>query len=113
MPLERQIGEDEDVFQKIVNISGDKALDVFERVVIADTSDGAITVTLPPVGEAVGKIFTIHAPTAGTDGNAVTLEDKNNDSVNWPGDFTLDADNDRIALISDGRAWWVLDNQIA
>lgn len=113
MGLERGFYESNDVFQKRVDITATKALSVYEQIVVVGTTTGNITVTLPPVHKAVGKIYTVHTPTIGTDTNTCTLEDDNNDSVDWNGDYTLDADNDRISLFSDGRCWWVIDNQIA
>lgn len=113
MSLERALGEDQGVFQKQTWVSEDTQLDITQRVVVVDTLDSDITVTLPSVGEAIGKVFTFHAPTAGTDTQAVTLEDKDNDSVAWGGDFALDADDDIIVLFSDGRIWHVLVNGIS
>ncbi len=72
------------------------------------------TLSLPSVAEAAGLTFTISV-----DSNtaAVTLTDfggtSYHDSVNWEGDFTLDAAEDRIVLKSDGREWIVVENQIA
>lgn len=113
MSLERAFGESQGVFQKRIDITATKELAVHEQIVVVGTTTGNITITLPAVGEAIGKLFSIHAPTIGTDTNTITLEDKNNDSIDWGGDYTLAADNDRILLFSDGRVWWVLDNQIA
>ena len=113
MSLERALGEDQGVFQKRVDVTESKELSVTDRVVVVGTTTGNITLTLPPVGEAIGKVFSVHAPTIGTDTNTVTLEDHYSDSVDWNGDFTLDADDDRILLYSDGRCWHVLNNQIA
>lgn len=113
MSLERALGEDQGVFQKRVDVTEDTELSITDRTVVVGALSANITLTLPPVGEAIGKVFSVHTPTAGTDTQAVTLEDHYNDSVDWNGDFTLDADDDRILLYSDGRAWHVLNNQIA
>jgi hypothetical protein len=74
----------------------------------------AFTLSLPPVSEAKGRtyVFSVDSATA-----AVTLTDFGsasfNDSINWEGDYTLDAAEDRIVLKSNGREWIVLENQIA
>lgn len=86
-------------------------LEPHETVVHASVTaaTGNYTVTLPSVAEARGKVFFIHATRSA---NALTLTHAG-DSRNWGGDYTLDADNDGIALLSDGRKWWAICNQIA
>jgi hypothetical protein len=74
------------------------------------TGQAANTITLPPVAKAKGLIFTISATIAGS--AALTVEDYNDDSDVWS-DLTLDADNDRVALDSDGIQWWEFQNAIA
>jgi len=91
----------------------DKQLEVYQQVVRI-TNDYAVTLSLPPVSECAGKTFTVSVDSATA---AVTLTDfggtSYNDSINWEGDFTLDAAEDTIALYSDGRTWHQVDNQIA
>ena len=74
----------------------------------------AFTLSLPSVAEAAGLTFTISVDSATA---AVTLTDfggaSYNDSINWEGDYTLDAAEDRIVIHSNGREWTVLENQIA
>jgi len=90
-----------------------KQLTVRDQVVRI-TNSYAVTLSLPPVAEAQGLTFTISVTSADA---AVTLTDFGgtsfHDSINWEGDYTLDAAEDTIALYSDGRTWHVLDNQIA
>lgn len=87
------------------------ALTVGDRVVRADLSGtSAVTVTLPPVQEARGMIFTIHATIADT--AALTVQD-NDESEDFDGDYTLDANGDALVLFSDGRKWFELANEIA
>jgi len=69
----------------------------------------AFTLSLPSVAEAKGLTFVISVNSATA---AVTLADLG-DSVNWEGDYTLDAAEDRIALKSDGREWIEIENAIA
>ena len=80
-------------------------LDVYDQVVECDTTSNAITVTLPPVVEAKGKIYSIALITDG--GNDVTIQDQD-DSRNWDGDYTLADANDEYVLFSNGRKWHVL-----
>jgi len=90
-----------------------KQLTVRDQIVRC-TNDYAVTMSLPPVAEAAGLTFTISVTSATA---AVTLTDfggsSYNDSVNWEGNFTLDAAEDTITLESDGRTWHVLEEEIA
>lgn len=72
----------------------------------ADGDSGAITVTLPPVAEARGRVYSIIARNADAV-NTITIADKD-DSECWPGDFTLNGKCDRLLAYSDGFAWIVL-----
>lgn len=65
---------------------------------------GGITITLPPVAEAKGRIYTIISRGA-TAGNTVTVADMD-DSECWVGDIVMDGPCDRLCLYSDGLAWW-------
>jgi hypothetical protein len=65
---------------------------------------------LPPVADAKGLQYTI---TIANTGNAITLADYNDDSTSWPGDYTLDTAGDNITLLSNGKSWSVVTNNIA
>ncbi len=90
-----------------------KQLTTRDQLVRISNSKAAVVV-LPPVSKAAGLTFTISVDSATA---AITLTDfggtSYNDSINWEGDYTLDAAEDTIALYSDGRTWHVVDNQIA
>jgi len=73
------------------------------QVVTLDSTDGAITVTLPPVQTVKGQIFAISAKTYVT---AITIQD-NDESYDWT-NISLDADNDGALLFSDGMKFWVV-----
>jgi len=72
------------------------------------TAGGAITLTLPPISECSGKIFTIRRP--GDSTHAVTLTDKG-DSIDWD-NKTLDATEDAIAVYAGAQKWFIIDNEI-
>ncbi len=83
-------------------------------ITMTDASTGTAVCSLPSVAEAAGLTFTIiGADVAG----GITLTDFGgtsfNDSVDWDGDYTIDTNDDKITLMSDGRRWIVLDNGIA
>lgn len=82
-----------------------------DRVVRVDSSLGAGTIYLPKVAECAGQIICILKSDSGT--NDVNIYDQD-DSENWSdmkngGTFdALDAQNDYVVLLSDGRKWYIL-----
>jgi hypothetical protein len=97
---------------EVVFVTGAKTLKPYETNInaTANTTYTSYAITLPAVAEAAGLLFTIMATIA--DAQAITLQDQD-DSDDYQGDWTLDADNDSIALYSDGRKWIVVNNEIA
>lgn len=82
-----------------------KVMSVYERSILITTdATNALTVTLPSVAEAKGKIYFIRLVTDG--GKNVTIEDKNGDA--GLSDITLADAGDGVCLISDGYVWYVL-----
>lgn len=83
----------------------DVTLGVNDQVVEVASNTDAVTITLPFVSDVPGKMFFINAPDGNT--NTVTVQD-NDESHDWKGDYSLDANDDHLALISDGRKWWAV-----
>ena len=77
-------------------------LNIREQRVDCDSTLGAFTVTLPPVGLAEGKFFGIYLT---VDGGDITIQDQD-DSIGWDGDYTLDDVGDGYLFYSDGKSWW-------
>lgn len=73
----------------------------------ADAASGAITVHLPPVSLAKGRIYSIICRNADP-ANTVTIADLD-DSECWLGDLILNGKCDRLLLYSDGLAWWPME----
>lgn len=101
--------------RKITQGSGETAysIAVGDQVVHVTTvaDEGAITLTLPSVAMAAGKIYSIMLITLGDD-EVITIAD-NDDSVDWADITNMDAANDSVVLYSDGYKWHVLLNDIA
>jgi len=75
----------------------------YEHIVFVDSTDGAITITLPPVAEAAGKFYSIICITYGSD---VTIAD-NDDSYSWSDEAaSIDAAGDGALYYSDGFTWF-------
>ncbi len=94
--------------ENILMASAAATLRLDQRIVQADTSGGAFAITLPPVNEAIGMMFSFRVAVAG---NALTVQDQN-ESEGWA-DITLDAVNDRVVVYSDGVSWHTLASAIA
>lgn len=75
----------------------------------ANTASDDWTLTLPPVAEARGLMYSIVATIANA--KTITVTDGGDDS-NFS-DLTLDTDDDHVVLWSDGERWHVLLNGIA
>ena len=97
-----------EVVDKYINPNANVQMTTRDYVVrpSADGDSGAITVTLPPVAEAVGRFYSIIVRNADAV-NTVTVADKN-DSECWPGDIVLNGKCDRLLMYSDGLAWLAL-----
>ena len=109
MTLEDRFAQhDKEVVDKYINPSGDVTMATWDYVVrpSANGDSGPWTLTLPPVAEAKGRFYSIICRNADAV-NFITVEDNNNDSECWPGDFVLNGKCDRAFLYSDGLAWWV------
>lgn len=75
----------------------------YEHRVLVDSTSGAITITLPPVTEAAGKLYSIICITYV---NAVTIAD-NDDSYSWADEATsIAAAGDGALYYSDGFSWF-------
>lgn len=92
--------------------SADATLEIFEQVVEVDSSDGAVTITLPSVEEAAGMAYDISAPNGVT--NTVTVNDAGGTNMTTTvGANALDADGDFMTVMSTGKAWRLIDNSAA
>ena len=107
--LENRSAQHGEVVDKYVNPTSSYQMKTYDYVVRPSGASAAVTITLPSVSEAKGRIYTIMAKDVT---NAITVQDKD-DSEDWDGDFTLDTLNDKLCLYSDGLSWFVLTNGIA
>jgi len=86
------------------------ALTPYERLVEVDSALGVGTVNLPDVGSCEGLEFWIEATTGAT--QTVTVSEKaSGNSLDWPGDASLNANYDRVGYKSDGKRWWKISDQ--
>ena len=106
MSLEYKEREQTTVADKSAFPAADYEMSVRDYVVrpSADGDSGAWTLTLPPVGQAIGKFYSIVCRNADAV-NAITVEDNNDDSECWNGDYTLNGKCDKLLFYSDGFCW--------
>jgi len=111
MSLEYKGREQTTVADKSVFPVADYEMSVRDYVVrpAANGLSGAFTVTLPPVGKAIGKFYSIVCRNADLV-NTVTIEDDNNDSECWNGDYVMNGKCDAILFYSDGMFWHAMDD---
>jgi len=85
-------------------------LEVYEQSVDVDSTDGTLDLRLPDVGAAAGLIYGITALTGST--KTVTVNEKaSGNSLDYPSAPSLNADYDRVLLRSDGKRWWIMEDQ--
>jgi len=106
--LENRFAEHDEIVDKYVNPIEDYQMTTYDYIVrpAADGNSGPITVTLPPVAEAKGRVYSILARTADPV-NTVTIADKD-DSEGWGGDYIFVADGHSVIMYSDGLKWTAL-----
>lgn len=79
-------------------------LDVWDLDTQVDGTAADITLTLPAVQKAIGKIYTITLEDA--DSKTLTITDAGDDTIFT--DLELGDDNDYAVLFSNGTRWFVL-----
>lgn len=104
--MEPRIGRDErevvrDSFEAITETG---TLDVWDLVTHVDSTDGTITITLPSVEAARGKIYTI---TCETFSSNITISDAGDDTIFTTALIFTAVDNYAV-LYSNGTRWFVL-----
>lgn len=113
----------EQVIDKILHVDDDVTLKATDQVVHCDDTDNAIVVTLPPVAECAGKMFSIHTITGGgvngvdviADGSQLYATSNIGDTptvVNLDNAVAIDTEGDFLLLFCDGFGWMVMAQNI-
>lgn len=76
-----------------------------DDMILANSTSGAITITLPNVLDAVNKLITIKRTNAGS--NAITISGGTIDGVSSK---VLSFQYDYVRLLSDGTQWYIVDS---
>lgn len=100
--LEDRSAEHGVVVDKFTDVTSDYSMTSRDYVVRADATAGALTITLPSVADAKGRIYSILARVADA-AKTVTIAHKG-DSEQWA-DVVLTMDGEYCMLYSDGMFW--------
>lgn len=88
-------------------------LDINNHVMIADVSNGDVSLNLPAAGDCTGREYIIKVFSSGAtnDLNLITSGAETIDGVDDP--VVSGSVNEIIGIISDGSNWWVINGSIA
>jgi len=75
-----------------------------EFIIVADATDGAITVTLPKASDQIAKVFVIKKIDASV--NAVTIDGDGTETIDGAATLALLNQFDAVTIASDGTEWW-------
>lgn len=81
-------------------------IELTDGVILADSSGGAVVMTLPLAADAVNKIFTVKNV---EDTGGVSIDGNGAEEIDGSA-VALDITNlyDSVTVISDGTAWWII-----
>lgn len=77
-----------------------------DMVILADASDGAITVSLPPAAGALQQVFYVKKTDSSS--NAVTIDPYGSETVDGATTYTLGTQYKSVCICCDGSAWYTL-----
>lgn len=84
---------------------------VTDHIILADTSGGAFTITLPKVADAAGLILVFIRTGAGA--NALTIDGDGAETINGAAtNADMDAQYDMLTLYCDGTEWFIIGRYI-
>jgi hypothetical protein len=87
------------------NVSADRTLTGSESVILVDTTDGNVAITLPLASDNEGNRFTVKKIVAA---NLVTIGRTGTDTIDGATSQVLTYIYTSLDLISDGSAWYII-----
>ena len=96
-------------FGNIRSITASTAIISTDFAIIANSTSGAITVSLPPAATATGRIFFVKRVNAGA--NNVTVDPFGAETIDGAATHVLTAQWARVEFISNGTAWFLIAHQ--
>jgi hypothetical protein len=77
-----------------------------EKVIFADPAAGNITLTLPPMAEAVNRIYYVKKTSLSS--NLVIIDGNGSETIDGNPTATINTPNGCIALLTDGVDWKII-----
>lgn len=87
------------------SITANHTADIAEKVINANATSGAITVSLPSAVGIAGKTYVVRKSDASV--NAVTVDPNGSQTVNGSSTHVLSSQYDTVTIVSDGSNWVV------
>lgn len=87
-----------------INASG--AILTTDSVILANSTAGAITVSLPPAATATGRVFVVKRVNAGA--NNVTVDPFGAETIDGAATNVLSAQWAYVRFVSNGTAWFIV-----
>lgn len=88
-------------------ITSDDPANLYDEVILADTSGGDIEVTLPPAGTAgAGKLYTIKK--ANDDVNTLKITPDGAETIDDDAEINITDSWSSVTLVSDGSNWFII-----
>jgi len=88
----------------VTSVSDDYTTTQSDDVILCDASSDAITVTLMPASNVIGKIY--YLKKVDSSGNAVTVDGDESETIDGSTTQSLSSQYDSITIISDGNNWY-------
>jgi len=88
------------------SVSGDATLTERDGLVVADTTGGVVTLTLPAIGGApIGQTITVKRNGGNND---VVVNAASGDKIDGGSSVTVGEAYNAVAIQSDGSQWWIV-----
>ena len=104
--IRRMDAETRGVGASVLHVSEDTQLKPGDQLVVVDSTDAAVTITMPSLSEAAGRFYYVEAPVGAT--NDVSVFDKEGTEI---GD--MDANDDHNVWFCTGTRWLDIYDGIA
>lgn len=88
------------------SVASDGPITEADRFLLADASAGPVTLTLPPVSDNAGAIYSVKKVDASA--NAVTIAGNNGELIDGSAIQTLAAQYDALTVYCDGVDWFIV-----
>jgi hypothetical protein len=96
-------------FGSVRSVSASTTITTSDYAILANSTAGAIAVTLPAASTVTGRIFFVKRVNAGA--NNVTVDPFGSETIDGAATHVLSAQWARVEIISNGSAWFIIAHQ--